>query len=42
MNNLSKAFYKSPLGYLEIAGTENGIYSISFRNEAEEIKDIPK
>ncbi|MCD4747489.1 MAG: methylated-DNA--[protein]-cysteine S-methyltransferase [Bacteroidales bacterium] len=41
-NDLSKAFYKSPIGYLEIAGTENGIYSVSFRNEAEEIKDIPK
>ncbi|GLC29891.1 methylated-DNA--[protein]-cysteine S-methyltransferase [Clostridium omnivorum] len=35
MNNISKAYYNSPIGIIEIKGTEEGILSILFEEEIE-------
>lgn len=41
MDDLCKAYYKSPIGTVEIAGTDEGIYSIYFVDEDREQEKIP-
>lgn len=38
----SKTYYSSPIGILEIKGTESGITSIIFTNDGEEAENIPE
>jgi methylated-DNA-[protein]-cysteine S-methyltransferase len=47
MDGLKKIYYQSPIGMIEIAGTEGGIYSILFEDEFKDVaymeeEDIPK
>lgn len=41
MNKIYQTYYNSPLGQIEIAGTKEGIISIMFREDGEQVKDIP-
>jgi methylated-DNA-[protein]-cysteine S-methyltransferase len=41
MTEIFKAYYRSPIGILEIVGTQNGVSSVSFVDVAEEIGGIP-
>lgn len=41
MNPIKRAFLKSPLGYLEINGTEKGISKIEFLNSRVRINRVP-
>jgi methylated-DNA-[protein]-cysteine S-methyltransferase len=41
MNDLSRGYYRSPIGTLEIVGSQDGISSVSFVDEAVAYGDIP-
>lgn len=42
MNNICKAYYNSPIGIVEVKGTEEAILSILFVEKSEEVDYVPE